>query len=69
MSQAVLMGSVTIVITLLMLLLVFFNNPHGSGVGRLQPTAMERTLDLIDAQLKAAAITITAPCDDRGNAR
>jgi hypothetical protein len=69
MSQAVLMGSITVVITLLMLLLVFFNNPHGSGVGRLQPTAMERTLGLIDAQLKAAAVTITAPCDDRGNAR
>ena len=67
--QAVLMGSVTVVITLLMLLLVFFNNPHGSGVGRLRPTAMERTLDLIDIQLKAAGVTATPPCDDRGNAR
>jgi hypothetical protein len=69
MVQAVLMGSVTVVITLLMLLLVFFNNPHGGGVGRLQPTAMERTLDLIDTQLKAATVTITPPCDERGNAR
>lgn len=68
-AQAVLMGSVTVVITLLMLLLVFFNNPHGSGVGRLQPTAMERTLDLIDIQLKAGGVTVSAPCDDRGNAR
>ena len=38
------MGSVTIVITLLLLLLVFFDHPHGDGVGRLQPTAMERTI-------------------------
>ena len=45
MTQGVLMGSVTVVITLLLLiLLVFFNHPHGDGVGRLQPTAMERTI-------------------------
>jgi hypothetical protein len=68
-SQAVLMGSVTIVISLLMLLLVFFNNPHGSGVGRLQPTAMERTLDLINVQMKAAGVSVTPPCDDLGNTR
>ncbi len=38
------MGSVTVVITLLMMLLVFFNHPHGNGVGRLKPVAMERTI-------------------------
>ena len=43
-TQGMLMGSVTVVITLLLLLLVFFDHPHGHGVGRLQPTAMERTL-------------------------
>jgi hypothetical protein len=32
-TQAVLMGSVTVVITLLMLLVVFFNHPHGGGGG------------------------------------
>ena len=52
-TQGMLMGSVTVVITLLLLLLVFFDHPHGDGVGRLQPTAMERTLRLIDAQFKA----------------
>ena len=46
------MGSVTVVICLLMLLVVFFNRPHGSGIGRLEPTAMERTLRLMDAQLE-----------------
>ena len=33
-TQAMLMGSVTVVITLLMLLLVFFDHPHGDGVGQ-----------------------------------
>ena len=68
-TQGVLMGSVTVVITLLMMLLVFFNHPHGDGIGRLQPTAMQRTLRLIDTEIKVAGITVTAPCDDRGVAR
>lgn len=68
-TQAVLMGSVTVVITLLMLLLVFFDNPHGDGLGRLQPTAMERSLRLIDAQVTVAGIKPTPPCDEQGVAR
>ena len=68
-TQGMLMGSVTVVITLLLFLLVFFDHPHGSGVGRLQPTAMERTLGLIDVQLEVAGLSVTPPCDDRGNAR
>jgi hypothetical protein len=68
-TQAMLMGSVTVVITLLMLLVVFFNHPHGNGVGRLQPTAMERALRLIDAELNVIALDVTPPCDERGVAR
>jgi hypothetical protein len=68
-TQGMLMGSVTVVIAFLLLLLMFFNHPHGDGVGRLQPTAMERTIRLIDAQLDAAGVAVTPPCDDRGNAR
>jgi len=68
-TQAMLMGSVTVVITLLMLLVVFFDRPHGSGVGRLQPTAMERTMRLIDAQLEVVGLQVQPPCDDRGVAR
>src|SRR5580765_5431774 len=66
-TQGVLMGSVTVVITLLMMLLVFFDHPHGNGIGKLQPTAMERTIRLIDAETHAAGVTVAAPCDDRGN--
>ena len=65
-TQALLMGSVTIVITCLMLLLFFFDHPHGDGVGTLRPTAMERTLRVIDAQVRIAGLTVTPPCDDHG---
>jgi hypothetical protein len=68
-TQGMLMGSVTVVITLLLLLLVFFNHPHGGGVGRLQPTAMERTIRLIDTEVGVAGLTVTPPCDEDGNAR
>lgn len=68
-TQAVLMGSVTTVITLLLFLLVFFDHPHGEGVGRLQPTAMERTVSLIDTELEVAGLEISPPCDDHGNRR
>ena len=66
-TQALLMGSVSIVICLLLQLLVFFNHPHGDGVGRLHPTAMERTLRLMDAQFEAADVNLEAPCDEHGN--
>jgi hypothetical protein len=62
-----LMGSVTMVVTLLLLLLVFFDHPQGDGVGRLQPIAMQRSLHLIDAQLKVVGLTVTPPWDQQGN--
>jgi hypothetical protein len=67
-TQGMLMGSVTAIITMLLLLLVYFNNPHGGGVGQLQPTAMERTLHLIDAELVVAGLDLNPPCDGNGNA-
>ena len=68
-TQAVLMGSVTVVITLLMMLLFFFDHPHGSGVGRLQPDAMQRALRIMDAEIKVAGVNVTPPCDEHGVAR
>jgi hypothetical protein len=65
-TQGLLMGSVTAVITLLLLLLAFFDHPHGDQVGKLQPTAMERTLRIMDAQLAEVSLDITPPCDDAG---
>jgi FtsH-binding integral membrane protein len=68
-TQAMLMGSVTVVITLLMLLLTFFDNPHAEGIGGLQPTAMERSLRIVDAQLATLGVSVTPPCDAQGTAR
>jgi hypothetical protein len=68
-TQGVLMGSVTVVISLLLLLLVFFNHPHGGGVGRLEPTAMERTLRLIDLEADSVGVDVEPPCDEDGNGR
>jgi FtsH-binding integral membrane protein len=68
-TQAVLMGSVTVVITVLMLLLGFFDNPHKVGVGGLEPTAMQRSLRIVDAQLAQIDLQVAPPCDERGNAR
>ncbi|MDQ0893725.1 bestrophin-like domain [Agromyces ramosus] len=68
-TQGMLMGSVTAIMTMLLLLLVYFNDPHGGGVGQLQPNAMERTLRLIDAELDVAGLDLTLPCDGDGRAR
>jgi hypothetical protein len=67
-TQTLLMGSVTVVIALLLLLIRFFDHPHGSGVGRIEPTAMERTMRIIDAESEVArAAEVTLPCGDDGN--
>ena len=68
-TQSVLVGSVAVVITVLMLLLGFFDHPHGEGLGGLRPTAMERSLRIVDAQLDAVGVSVDPPCDDRGTAR
>ena len=49
--QAMFMGSVVAVITTMLLLLHFLDDPYHGGLGGLQPTAMERTEQLIDQQL------------------
>jgi hypothetical protein len=68
-TQGMLMGSVTLIITALLVLLVFFNNPHAPGVGQLRPTAMERTTRIIDAELDFAGLDLNPPCDSNGIAR
>lgn len=68
-TQSVLMGSVTVVITLLMLLLGFFDHPHGEQVGKLRPTAMQRTLGLLEAQEGELDLAAELPCDATGAGR
>jgi hypothetical protein len=65
-TQAMLMGSVMAVITTLLLLLVFFNQPFKDDIGGLQPDSMERSLRLVDHSIAAEGLAVTFPCDERG---
>jgi hypothetical protein len=65
--QALLMGTVVAVITAMLLLLNFLDNPFHTGIGGLRPVAMERTLEIIDQELTFAGQTAPPPCDARGN--
>lgn len=60
-------GSVVAVITAMLLLLGFLDDPVHRGVGGLQPDAMERALVLIDQQLAFVGTEVTVPCDTTGN--
>jgi hypothetical protein len=67
--QATMMGSVAIVITSTILLLVFLDHPYHPGVGSLKPVAMERTLQLLESKTGIARGPFTIPCDANGVAR
>ena len=67
-TQGMLMGAVTVVITTMLLLLNVLDRPFQTGVGGLRPVAMERTLRIIDEAMAAADIEVRIPCDAEGNA-
>jgi FtsH-binding integral membrane protein len=67
-TQAMLMGSVAVVVTSLLLLLWFLDNPFHGGVGSLKPVAMERSLALLEQQTPLIG-GVTYPCDASGVAR
>jgi hypothetical protein len=66
-TQAVLMGSVALVICAMLLLVRFLDNPFREGLGGVRPVAMERTLDIIDQALRATNQRVPLPCDATGN--
>jgi Protein of unknown function (DUF4239) len=65
--QALLMGAVVSVIVTMLILLQFLDNPFHGGAGSLQPTAMERALQVIDQELEIAGEDDPLPCDAEGN--
>jgi len=67
--QGVMMGTVVAVIVSLLLLLQFLDHPFHQGVGGLRPTAMQRTLRIIDQELTPEQRTEPLPCDAQGNVR
>ena len=66
--QGLMMGTVVSVITAMMLLLVALDHPFHHGIGGLRPVAMERTLKIIDQEVKITGDSLTLPCGPRGNA-
>jgi hypothetical protein len=64
--QATMIGAVTVVISSTLLLLWFLDTPYRAGAGGLDPTAMERTLGLLDEGAKAVGIEPARLCDENG---
>ena len=67
--QALLMGSVVTTIVAMLLLLRFFDHPFEPGVGGLRPVAMERTMAILDQELRVVGQSDPPPCDASGSSR
>ena len=66
--QAMLIGSVVAVIAAMLLLIRVLDDPLQDGYGGLQPTAMTRTLHIVDQERRIVGDTAPLPCDARGRA-
>jgi len=64
--QALYMGGTVATILSMLLLLRFLDDPAKPGVGGLKPTAMERSLVIIDETLEVVGVDVVLPCDDEG---
>ena len=64
--QATMMGGVAVLVSSLLLLLWFLDNPFHGGSGSLQPVAMERTLDLLKQEANVVG-GVEPPCDPSGS--
>ena len=67
--QAALMGCVVVVVTATLLLISGLDDPFHEGVGGLGPTAMERTIEILDQGSAIAGVDTRPPCDAHGVAR
>ena len=66
-TQGMLIGSVTAVITAMLLLLVFLDNPYRDAPGSLQPTSMERTLATLDEARTTLGLKTPPLCTSEGS--
>jgi hypothetical protein len=64
--QGLQIGSVTTVMVMLLLLIRFLDHPYQDGPGGLQPTAMERTLSILDDELAGVGDHGPALCNANG---
>jgi hypothetical protein len=65
-SQAMLIGSATAVVTATLLAIHALDNPYRPGVGSLRPVAMERSLAILDEARDVVNDTTPLPCDEEG---
>ena len=63
--QATMMGGVAVLVSSLLLLLWFLDNPFHGGTGSLQPVAMERTVELLHREASMVG-GVDPPCDAEG---
>jgi hypothetical protein len=63
--QALLIGTVTVVIAATLFLIRFLESPYQAGLATLQPDPMERTLAIIE-QVEDIAPHAPLPCDENG---
>ena len=66
--QATMMGGVAILVSSLLLLLWFLDNPFHDGAGGLKPTAMENTVKLLHTEARPVG-GVEVPCDGAGAPR
>jgi hypothetical protein len=64
--QAALVGTVVIVMTAILLVIRFLDDPYRGGLGSLKPVAMERTLRILDHERGLIGDSAPLPCDRRG---
>jgi hypothetical protein len=65
-AQAMLMGSVVAVITATLLLINVLDHPVQAGFGGLKPTAMQRTVQILDQEREFTGDHGALPCDANG---
>jgi hypothetical protein len=63
--QAMMMGGVMVLVSSLLVLLWFLDNPYHDGVGGLRPVAMQSTLDVLQHETQEVD-AFTPPCDEKG---
>jgi hypothetical protein len=67
--QALYMGGTLATILSMLLLLRFLDNPVQPGIGGLKPTAMQRSLVLMDETMQLVGLDVVVPCDADGRPR
>jgi hypothetical protein len=64
--QATLIGTVVVVMASTLLVISFLNDPYRPGLGTLHPTAMQRTLRVLDQERLIVGSSTPVPCGQDG---